>query len=215
MHTFVKICGITDAAVLAEIPDGGAAGFVVNVPDCVRSLTVEAAGRLVGELPPGAEAWAVVVDPPAELIHQLFDEAGVDRIQVYGKIPPDLEFLEVHHLVPSLPLPAQGASGPDPTVPPAEDYARLHLDAAGTPWIGGSAGLVDWEMAHRLVETQPGRKLTLAGGLTPENVGAALAEVGPWGVDVCAGVERSPGVKDLEKVRGFVKAIEGYESGSG
>ncbi len=214
MHTFVKFCGITDANLLAEIPEGGAAGFEVNVQGSPRSLTVEAAGQLVGALPSGAEAWAVVVDPSAALVHQLFDEAGVDRIQVYGKVPSELEFLEVHHLVPSLPLPARGVPGPDPAVPPAEDYARLHLDVVGTPWLEGSPGVADWEVAHRLVETQPGRKLTLAGGLTPENVGSALAEVGPWGVDVCAGVESAPGVKDLEKVRAFLKAIEAFEGGS-
>jgi len=213
MHTFVKVCGITEAAVLAEIPEGGAAGFVVEVPGCVRSLSVEAVAPLVEALPPGAEAWAVVADPSAELVHRLFGEAGVDRIQVYGKVPPDLEFLEVHHLVPSLPLPPRGVPGPDPSVPPAEDYSRLHLDAAGTPLPGGSAVLADWEVAHRLVETQPGRKLTLAGGLTPENVGAALAEVGPWGVDVCAGVESARGVKDLAKVRAFLKAVETFEAG--
>src|SRR5579871_5130705 len=113
MHTFVKVCGITEAAVLAEIPEGGAAGFVVEVPGCVRSLSVEAVAPLVEALPPGAEAWAVVADPSAELVHRLFGEAGVDRIQVYGKVPPDLEFLEVHHLVPSLPLPPRGV--PDRT----------------------------------------------------------------------------------------------------
>jgi phosphoribosylanthranilate isomerase len=214
MHTFVKFCGITEAQILSEVPKGGAAGFVVNVPGCPRSLTVEAAGKLVESLPQGAEAWAVVVDPSAALVHQLFDEAGVDRIQVYGTAPPDLEFLEVHHLVPSLPLPLAGTPGPDPKVPPAEDYARLHLDAIGTPVLDGSPLLGDWEVAHRLVEAQPGRKLTLAGGLTPENVGAALLEVGPWGVDVCAGVESAPGVKDVEKIRAFVKAVEAFESGS-
>jgi phosphoribosylanthranilate isomerase len=214
MHTFVKVCGITDAAVLAELPEGSAAGFLVEVPSSVRSLSVEAASKLVEKLPPGAEAWAVVADPPAALIHQLFDEAGVDRIQVYGSIPPDIEFLELHHLVPSLPLPPAGVPGPDPKVPPAEDFSRLHLDVVGTPWIEGSVVQADWEVAHRLVETQPGRKLVLAGGLTAQTIGAALAEVGPWGVDVCAGVESAPGVKDLDKVRAFLKAVDAFESGS-
>jgi phosphoribosylanthranilate isomerase len=214
MHTFLKICGITEPTMLAEIPEGGAAGFVVEVPGCVRSLSVEAAAKLVEGLPQGVEAWAVVSDPAAPLIQRLFDEVGVDRIQVYGAIPPDLDFLVVHHLVPSLPLPANGVPGPDPKVPPAEDYSRLHLDVAGSPVITGSPGLADWEMAHRLVEGQPGRKLVLAGGLTPENVGAALADVRPWGVDVCAGVESTPGAKDLAKVRAFVAAVVAFEAGT-
>ena len=211
MHTFVKICGIREPGILAEVPSGGAAGFVVGVEENPRSLTPDQVGELVGQLPNGAEAWAVVADPSPELVHQLFDEAGVDRIQVYGAVPAGLEFLEIHHLVPSLPVPLRGVAGPDPKVPPAEDYSRLHLDAAGEGGKNGSPAVADWEVAHRLVESNPGRKLTLAGGLTPENVGQALAEVGPWGVDVSVGVESAPGVKDVAKLRAFLQAIEAYE----
>ena len=212
MRTFVKFCGITESSSLAEVPEGGAAGFVIGLPASPRNLEVEAAARLVEELPKGAEAWAVVVDPPAELIHRLFDEVGVDRIQVGGAIPPDLEFLEIHHLVPSLPIPLMGTTGAEPKVPPAEDYARLHLDATGAPVLDGSARQVDWEMCRGLVQTQPGRKLVLAGGLTAENVGAALEAVGPWGVDVTQSVESVPGKKDTERLRAFVKAVLDFEA---
>lgn len=212
MRTFVKFCGVTDAATLAEVPEGGAAGFVIGVPSSARNLTTDAAAALVEQLPKGAEAWAVVVDPAEALVHQLFDEVGVDRIQVGGAIPANLEFLEIHHLVPSLPIPLTGTTGAEPKVPPAEDYARLHLDVVGSPLDDGSARQGDWEMCHGLVQAQPGRKLVLAGGLTPENVGAALETVGPWGVDVAAGVESAPGKKDPAKLRAFVAAVEAFES---
>jgi phosphoribosylanthranilate isomerase len=70
-------------------------------------------------------------------------------------------------------------------------------------------------MAARLVDGQPGRKLTLAGGLTAETVAAALAAVRPWGVDVGVGVESSPGRFDPAKVKEFLAAVERAESGSG
>lgn len=211
MKTFVKFCGLTDPETLPLVPEGGAAGFVVGVPSSPRNLTKEATAALVEKLPSGVEAWAVVVDPSAELIHGLFDEAGLDRIQVYGTIPPGLEFLEIHHLVPSLPVPAPGSGGADPKIPPAEDYPRLHLDVAGEPLPRGSDQRPDWEICARLVDATPGRKVVLAGGLDPSNVLEALATVRPWGVDVSSGVERAPGVKDPERMRAFLSAVEESE----
>jgi phosphoribosylanthranilate isomerase len=212
MHTFVKFCGLKDAAAIHEVPAGGAAGFVVEVPTSPRNLDIASIAPLIEEVPPEAEAWAVVVNPSAELIHRLFDEVGVDRIQVYGPVPKDLEFLEVHHLVPSIAVGPPGGSVPEPTVPPAEDYPRIHLDAAGQPLPGGSGVRPDWEVCAKIVDSHPGRKFVLAGGLTPDNAADALGTVRPWGLDVSSGIESAPGVKDLEKMRAFVRAVTEYES---
>ncbi|MFZ0829610.1 MAG: phosphoribosylanthranilate isomerase [Thermoplasmata archaeon] len=211
MKTFVKFCGLTEPTAIALAPQGGAAGFVIEVPASSRNLTIERAIELAGHVPAGAEAWAVVVDPTTELIHRIFNEVGVDRIQVHGKIPDGLDFLEIHHLVPSLPVPLSAASGPVPELPPAESYPRVHLDATGGPLPGGSGQRPDWEICATLVQRAPGRKLILAGGLNPENVGEALSAVGPWGVDVSSGVESSPGVKDLDRMRAFLSAVEAWE----
>jgi len=213
MRTFVKFCGLREESAVREVPAGGAAGFVIDVPASPRSLAPEAATELIAHVPPEAEAWAVVVDPPADLVHRLFDDVGVDRIQVYGAIPAGLEFLEVHHLVPSVPIPPVASGSENPTIPPAEDYPRIHLDAGGQPLPGGSGTRPDWEVCARVVDSHPGRKFVLAGGLTPETVADALATVRPWGVDVSSGIESAPGVKDLEKMRAFVRSVEAFESG--
>jgi len=215
MKTFVKFCGLSRPEEVAEVPAGGAAGFVLEVPASPRNIPIPRAAELIENLPSEAEAWAVVVDPSAELIHRLFDEVGVDRVQVYGKVPDGLEFLEVHHVVPSVPVPAEPGAGPDPTIPPAEDYSRVHLDAAGQSTPGGSGVRPSWEVCARIVDANPGRKMVLAGGLTPENVADALATVRPWGVDVSSGIERAPGAKDIEKMRAFVRAVEEFEHGHG
>ena len=213
MRTFVKFCGLRESAAVKEVPAGGAAGFVVDVPASPRNLGLERAAELIGDVPTEAEAWAVVVEPPAELIHRLFDEAGVDRIQVYGKVPTGLEFLEVHHLVPSMPIPPSTVGAELPKVPAAEDYPRVHLDAAGQPLPGGSGTRPDWEACARIVDAHPGRKFVLAGGLTAENVADALASVRPWGVDVSSGIESAPGVKDIARMRAFLRAVEAFEAG--
>ena len=196
------------------VPPGGAAGFVIGVPTSPRSQTLEAALDLVAHVPTEAEAWAVVVDPSSDLIHQLFDEVGVDRIQVYGTVPAGLEFLEVHHLVPSVPIPTSAVGAGDPVIPPAEDYPRIHLDAAGDPLPGGNGTRPDWETCARIVDSHPGRKFVLAGGLTSENVTDALASIRPWGLDVSVGVESAPGVKDPAKMQAFLRAVEAFESGT-
>jgi len=213
VKTFVKFCGLKEKDAVKLVPAGGAAGFVVNVPASSRNLTPDAAAELIGGVPAEAEAWALVVDPPAELVHTLFDEVGVDRIQVYGRLPSGLEFLEVHHLVPSMAI-ATSPSGTDlPKVPAAEDYPRVHLDAAGQPLPGGSGVRPDWETCARIVDAHPGRKFVLAGGLTADNVADALGVVRPWGVDVSSGIESSPGVKDPSKMQRFLAAVEAFESG--
>ena len=211
MRTFVKFTGLTSPDVVAEVPAGGAAGFVIEQADAPGNLALSVVAELIEDLPKETEAWAVTADPSADLVHRLFDEVGVDRIQVYGRVPEGLEFLEIHHIVPCLPIPAAGTSGPEPAIPPAEDYSRLALDVAGTPLRHGSSERADWEMCARIVDAQPGRKLVLSGGLTPESVAEALATVRPWGVDASAGVESSPGVKDPVRMRAFRAAVEAFE----
>ena len=212
MKTFVKFCGITDSEACRAVPEGGAAGFVIGVPQSPRNLTPERAAELIGDVPNGAEVWAVVVEPSAELIHSLFDRVGVDRVQLYGAIPEGLEFLEVHHLVPSLPVGVPGGDAPAPTVPPAESFPRVHLDAAGLPLPGGNATRPDWTVCAQIVDTHPGRKFVLAGGLDAANVAEAMTTVRPWGVDVSSGIEDRPGHKDPTRMRAFLEAVLKQES---
>jgi phosphoribosylanthranilate isomerase len=214
VKTFVKFCGLTAPEAVALVPAGGAAGFVIGVDGSPRAVSIARASELVESVPREAEAWGVVVDPSADVVHRLFDEVGVDRIQVYGTIPEGLDFLELHHLVPSVPIPPGGGGAPKPKVPPAESFPRVHLDSGGGALPGGSGTRADWDVCAELVESNPGRKFVLAGGLTPENVGEALARVRPWGVDVASGVESAPGVKDLDRMRRFVEAVAAAEATS-
>ena len=85
----------------------------------------------------------------------------------------------------------------------------LLLDAYAEDAFGGTGRTFDWSVARRTRELVP--KLFLAGGLTPENVAEAVRAVGPFAVDVCSGVETSPGRKSFRLMRSFVEAARAAE----
>ncbi|MDQ5838234.1 MAG: phosphoribosylanthranilate isomerase, partial [Acidobacteriota bacterium] len=85
----------------------------------------------------------------------------------------------------------------------------LLLDAYDKDAFGGTGRTFDWSLARAAREVVP--KLFLAGGLTPENVAEAVRTVEPFAVDVCSGVETSPGRKSLDLMRRFVEAVREAE----
>lgn len=87
--------------------------------------------------------------------------------------------------------------------------AALHLDKASAAARGGTGQTFDWDVAADVARHKP---FLLAGGLTPENVEEAIRTVEPWGVDVSTGVE-TDGVKDIEKIRAFIRAAKGVQVG--
>lgn len=212
MRTFVKFCGLSEAATIALVPEGGAAGFVIDVPASPRNLAIERAAELAEAVPSDREIWAVTVDPSSDLLHRIFDEMGVDRIQVHGAIPEGLDTVERRHVVPSLPVPRVGGETPTPELPSTDFTSLIHLDAAGGALPGGGGVPPDWELCARIVASAPGRKIVLGGGLTPENVEAALSAVTPWGVDVSSGIESAPGTKDPARMRAFLEAVLRWEA---
>jgi phosphoribosylanthranilate isomerase len=91
------------------------------------------------------------------------------------------------------------------------------LDSGDLRQPGGTGKTFDWHKALPIAEgmRKGGVKLVVAGGLTAENVAEAIGILEPWGVDVVSGVEASPGKKDPEKVRAFVRAVRAAEVGGG
>ncbi len=86
--------------------------------------------------------------------------------------------------------------------------AGLLLDTAKGGARGGTGVSFDWEVAAGVGRRHP---FFLAGGLSPENVAEAVAQVSPWAVDVSSGVETA-GIKDIEKIRAFIRAAKGSRS---
>ena len=82
----------------------------------------------------------------------------------------------------------------------------------GKPRYGGTGQVSNWDTARRLVETISVRGF-LAGGINPENVQQAIRQVHPYGIDLCSGVEASPGTKDPQKLRALMIAVRGINKG--
>jgi len=92
---------------------------------------------------------------------------------------------------------------------PEFPVSTIVLDSGSQRSPGGTGDRFDWKEAITLSGEmrENGVRLVVAGGLTPENVDQAMGILKPWGVDVVSGVEASPGKKDPEKVRAFVRAV--------
>jgi phosphoribosylanthranilate isomerase len=135
-------------------------------------------------------------------VASLADAAGVRVVQLHGDEPPEycralkgypvIKALRVSHNF----VPEQAAGCGTQTV---------LLDAFSTDAYGGTGQTFEWSMALAARALVP--RLILAGGLTPENVAAAVARVRPFAVDACSSLERAPGVKDAGRVRAFVAAV--------
>ncbi len=92
----------------------------------------------------------------------------------------------------------------------ADPVGAILLDTYHQTKLGGSGEAFDWSLAAR-AKALTDRPVILAGGLTPENVKAALDAVRPYAVDVSSGVEAAPGVKDHAKIKAFIRAVREWD----
>ncbi len=200
MSFVVKICGITTVADARAAVEAGAdwLGFVFYPPS-PRHVRAEQVREILAELPRGVVSVGVFVEPTAEELRRAAATAGLSRVQVHGH--DDCELLaSVAELQPIKVL-ALREEGDLAALRQYPDV-QLLLDTPTPEW-GGSGKTGNWDLAARAAAERP---ILLAGGLTPENVAAAIEAVHPAGVDVSSGVERARGLKDHDKVRAFVEA---------
>lgn len=206
MSTWVKICGLTNATdALAAVAMGAdAVGFVMAPSP--RQVTPGAVREITRLLPREILTVGVFRDQGPDQVIDMCLEAGLQAAQLHGHETPG-EAREIRAKVQALIVALPAGS---PSIERFDEYEAdaLLIDGANP----GSGEVFDWT----LVESVPmGRRLILAGGLTPKNVGAAVGAVRPWGVDVSTGVERGPGRKDVLKVRDFVRAARAAGERSG
>ncbi|MGH9944123.1 MAG: phosphoribosylanthranilate isomerase [Pyrinomonadaceae bacterium] len=199
----IKICGITnlDDALAAVEAGADALGFNFY-PRSPRYIGPAAARRVIEEMPPAVTCVGVFVneDSPAA-VARLAENAGVAVVQLHGdETASYCRALNGRRIIKALRVRHDFA--PEDALP-FETEAIL-LDAYNPALRGGTGERCDWESARRTRELVP--QLYLAGGLVPGNVAEAIVAVSPYAVDVCSGVESSPGRKDHALLRAFVAA---------
>jgi phosphoribosylanthranilate isomerase len=195
----VKICGITTPDDAAMVVAAGADAVGVNLwPRSKRYVDDAAARAVLAALPAGVLKVGVFVNTPVAEVAQRITSLGLDRAQLHGdERPDDFAELDGARLVRAVRVRDDASFGET-----AAWKAGLFLFDAFVDGYGGAGVAAPWPLVARHAR----RPFLLAGGLTPDNVAAAIAATRPDGVDVASGVERAPGRKDRDLVTRFIDA---------
>lgn len=209
--TDIKICGISTPEVLDRAIGCGAThvGFVHFAPS-PRHLPLSDIIALAGRVPPSVTPVALLVNAEPAQIEALWNNRRITTIQVHGQESP-AQIAQLRERFPMTYWKAMGVSAAR-DLDQARAYAgvvdRILFDAkapAGSELPGGNGVRIDWTMLRGYRSgTLP---WGLAGGLDPDNVAEAIRVTGAPLVDVSSGVESAPGVKDMDKIAAFCKAV--------
>ena len=203
---WVKICGVRSVEAALHARAEGADAIGLNLyPPSPRAISLEQAAEICAALraaerrdgQPPTETFLVVVNPVEEQLAAWVDLIGPTSVQLHGDVAEGFgAWLGVNQL-------RAFAAGPGGLAPlRARAGRRFLLDAYVPGEHGGTGKTVDIALAQEAARLG---ELVLAGGLKPENVAAVVAAVQPFGVDVCSGVESSPGHQSLEKISAFLR----------
>jgi phosphoribosylanthranilate isomerase len=204
----VKICGITNWPDAVAACDSGAnmLGFNFYEKSLRRVSTVEAA-TIRAKLPSGVQAVGLFVNAKPSEINSLQAFVRFTAAQLHGDESPAI-VSEVTRTVPVIKAFRVAADFPLSTLDKYHDAFAFLLDGSRAGQFGGTGASADWNVAHRAVAAH---RIILAGGLTPENVGAAIRSVRPYAVDVASGVESKPGKKDHMRLKEFMEEVRRTE----
>ena len=171
-----------------------------------RRVSESDARAIRAKLPPFVSVVGVFVDPDPRQARKIFEEAGLDFIQLYGG--DEHRFLEESGLDPLRLIRAVSIGSEADLQAASETVAgTILLDTKVEGKAGGTGKTFDWGIAARAASF--GKPVILSGGLNPENVEKAVETASVQAVDVSSGVESAPGRKDPDKVREFIRRAKG------
>ena len=198
----VKVCGTTnfEAALWAVQQGADALGFIFYKKS-PRDIAMKEAKEIISALPPFVETVGVFVNESADRVNRIAETCKLGVVQLHGDESPSFCKRIKRKVVKAIRVQDE-AWVKNLSAYPVSGFL---LDTYEEGKQGGTGKTFDLNLAHRAKKFGP---VILAGGMKPSNVGAAVSRVRPYGVDVCSGVEQSPGKKDPEKVRMFIKAVK-------
>lgn len=198
----IKICGVTrreDALAAAEL-GADALGFVFYGPS-PRHIDPAAARGIIQSLPPFVTTVGLFVNADYASVIAVLSALQLDLLQFHGDEPAEfcasfgVPYLKAVRMKPGLNLLQYADSYPG--------AAGILVDSFVDGMAGGTGTPFDWAR----IPAELGKPLVLSGGLSPDNVGAAIAAVRPWAVDVSSGVEAAKGIKDKTKMARFIEGV--------
>lgn len=203
-RTRIKFCGMArvEDALAASALGVDAIGLIFAARS-KRRLTPEAAATIRSALPPMVDAVALFMDNTTDEVRTTIGIVGPSLLQFHGD--EDDRFCASFGLPYMKAVAMGGEGGEDATTLPARypRAAAFLFDSHARGEAGGSGLTFDWA---RVPADFP-KPFLVAGGLTPDNVFAAIRATGCWGVDVSSGIESSPGLKNHERMRRFVSEV--------
>lgn len=198
----VKICGMTRREDILQASSLGAdaIGFVCYEKS-PRFVGLEKARQLLTELPPFLAVVAVLVNPDKGFVQDLLQALPVTMLQFHGE--ESAAFCEQFHKPYIKAVPALTGEQIEKAAREYASASALLLDTPSSDQKGGTGRCFDWS----IIPEQLQKPYILAGGIDETNLSQALASSKPYAVDLSSGVESSPGVKDLDKMTRFFKAV--------
>ena len=205
MPVKIKICGLrsADDAQYAARHGAHAIGLMFHPPSS-RNLTLSEAAAIRASLPPFVTSVAVMVNPAASFVQEMIDTVRPALLQFHGDEPEDfcasfnMPYIKCLRATSSQAISQQG------TGYPSAQALLLDTSAAPNADYGGGGKIFDWDQ----IPQDLSKPVIIAGGLTPTNVQDLLRTHRPYAVDVSSGVERAPGIKDKEKIKAFIEAVQ-------
>lgn len=200
----IKMCGMTrveDALAAAQLGID-AIGLIFYKPS-PRYVSIEQAKKIIDALPPFVTVTGVFVDASSEEVQTILQQIPLDLLQFHGHESatycrsfhkPYIKMISMNEIVDWERI--------------QQDYSDAKgflLDQSKLDQPGGTGEIFDWGKIPKKIS----KPIILAGGLTPENVAAAINQVKPFAVDVTSGVEANKGIKDFKKMMDFIKAVKG------
>ncbi len=203
MRTRIKICGLTrieDARAAVQL-GADAIGLVFYAPS-PRHVGLDQARAIIAAIPPFVTVVGLFVDPVRSEVESVLRRCSLNLLQFHGDESPefcngfDLPYIKAARVRADADL-----------VQYLSAYSAAQgwlLDAYHDRLYGGTGASFDWNLIPQGLP----KPVILSGGLTPENVGAAVRQVRPWAVDVSSGVESTKGIKDAAKIAAFIAGVK-------
>ncbi|MFH1288276.1 MAG: phosphoribosylanthranilate isomerase [bacterium] len=195
----IKICGITDLESALACVDYGsdAIGFVFA--ESSRKISKFRCKEIINRLPPFITTVGLFANQSKEEVNDIIKLCPLDVLQFHGDESPEFCLSFNKRIIKAF------------RVFSLEDVKRLDnynvsaylLDSYDSEKLGGTGKTFDW----KLIKGVKNKRIIVAGGLNPDNVGEAIRECSPYGVDVSSGVEESSGIKDGIKIKKFIEAV--------